>query len=376
MINAIVVLGLSALVGVGTVQADDPDPYLGRSFSGITCNGGTISSESINGIRHYHWSIDSSLLPNSPASLGVSMSIGYGSWDSEGVGFDSFSDSKNLVYVLTQVDDATQYTASVGYVWSGYSSSVLTESFIARFVANDIPCFRVSHSGTAFYVYSYWNGFGADKENNASTYNFRVYQSSWSVPSNVGFYYLAGDNVGYSYVRRVYTTSSTQNRFGLSDSYFLPVKAKYDRLAYPIIDGYNLGYNDGYAQGYRDAEYYASSEVYAEGYADGYNQGKNDGYANGQASANNALWSAGYAKGKSDGYQEGYSAGDTAGYYRGIAETGETGSMVAIFGSVANVPITIINSLTALTIFDIPIVGIIATILFLALILWVVRKFI
>lgn len=82
-----------------------------------------------------------------------------------------------------------------------------------------------------------------------------------------------------------------------------------------------------------------------------------------------------------EGYDAGLRVGDAAGYSRGYADGADAAnqSMMVVptlFGAIANVPIAIFGGMGDLAIWNVPIISIIFTFLFLALVLWLVRKFI
>lgn len=84
-----------------------------------------------------------------------------------------------------------------------------------------------------------------------------------------------------------------------------------------------------------------------------YNNGKDDGYEIGK--------SAGYAEGKQDGLEEADNA---------------QGILATLFGGIVSVPLDILNGMSPLVIWEVPIISIIFTFLVVALLLWIIRKFI
>lgn len=96
-----------------------------------------------------------------------------------------------------------------------------------------------------------------------------------------------------------------------------------------------------------------------------YNSGSSVGYGEG--------YGAGYGDGYSDGYDVGYIDGKNAGAGESI---NTLGLMSFLFGSIANVPIVILNGLTGFTVFDTTIIAIVLAFMILTIGLWIVRKFI
>lgn len=84
---------------------------------------------------------------------------------------------------------------------------------------------------------------------------------------------------------------------------------------------------------------------------------------------------------KGDSYDEGFRAGKQAGYAEGhqdgIDEAGGASGIVgSLFGGIVSVPLDILNGLSPLVIWNVPIVSIIATLLVVAVLLLIIRKFI
>lgn len=83
------------------------------------------------------------------------------------------------------------------------------------------------------------------------------------------------------------------------------------------------------------------------------------------------------------GYRKGWNIGHDVGYqegYRDGSSEGESGNSLLViptlFGALANVPISILNGMSGFAIWDVSIITIIFTFLFIAIILWVIRRFI
>lgn len=99
-------------------------------------------------------------------------------------------------------------------------------------------------------------------------------------------------------------------------------------------------------------------------------------------------WSATWDNGYADGYDEGIADGNASGYQRGYNQGYADGkkyaenssasfpSLVALFGAIADVPITILNGLAGFSVWDIPIISILITLLFVFMVIWIIKRFI
>lgn len=116
-------------------------------------------------------------------------------------------------------------------------------------------------------------------------------------------------------------------------------------IAHFYYDNLNLNYNNGF-----DSGYYS-----------GYERGIDEGF------------DQGYSSGKEFGYNNGYEVG----YNKGISSNETPSSFfLNIFSAVVGVPISILNNLNDIVFWNVSLLGIFITLLFFALILWLIRKFI
>lgn len=92
-----------------------------------------------------------------------------------------------------------------------------------------------------------------------------------------------------------------------------------------------------------------------------------------QSITSSAKWEQAYQQGWQIGYDYGYQKG---GMDASVANVGNIGVIPYLFGGIANVPINILNGLADFTVWNIPVLSVIFTFLFLALVLWVVKRFI
>lgn len=85
----------------------------------------------------------------------------------------------------------------------------------------------------------------------------------------------------------------------------------------------------------------------------------------------------GYYQGEHDGEATGYAKGYAEGYQVAADELSmSTLTISSLFGAVVGIPVSVLNGLTPLVIWNIPIISIIITFLFAGLLLWIVRRFI
>lgn len=84
-----------------------------------------------------------------------------------------------------------------------------------------------------------------------------------------------------------------------------------------------------------------------------------------------------YEQGKNEGKAEGFEEGKQAGISIGEQNaTNATNGFLAVFGSIATVPITILNGLTSFAIFDTPVAAILITLLLLVVMLVIIKRMI
>lgn len=98
------------------------------------------------------------------------------------------------------------------------------------------------------------------------------------------------------------------------------------------------------------------------GYVDGYDAGYAQGYQNG------------YQKGSKDSYDNGYNTGYADGFEAGEG-AGPSGVITSLFGGVLSVPFNVLNGLNTFMVWDTPIVVIIVSFLFMAIILMFIKRF-
>lgn len=183
------------------------------------------------------------------------------------------------------------------------------------------------------------------------------------------------DNIEYSAVAvdNVVTASDTQY---LTLSYTFDNVVSYHEYYVYFVVYWNAG---DHPQNYIDefytltCTYVNTNDNYAQGYSNGLTDGRQQGYDNG--------YQVGYQEGETtgniQGYQEGFSNGKSQGYNEGVASvTSTNATIMGLFGAIANVPITILNSVMGPTLLGIPLVTILLNFLSVLLILWLIKKLI
>lgn len=134
-----------------------------------------------------------------------------------------------------------------------------------------------------------------------------------------------------------------------------------------VVSLWLQGLGNGFLQG---MQYHKSTEVidYGGYYNEGYEAGKADGFKTGQIDGMNT--------GKEIGYKDGYKAGYDIGYSKGSDTLTPFTTITSLFGAVASVPTEILNGMADLSIWNTSILAVLFTLMFLALVLWIIRKFI
>lgn len=133
---------------------------------------------------------------------------------------------------------------------------------------------------------------------------------------------------------------------------------------------------------YLKEQYYSISNFLNNAYSIGLNNNENTNFYNNGYSAG---YDAGLEVGTNDGFEQGYSAGKDEGYTNGYnigynkgISSNETPSsfFLNVFSAVVGVPISILNQLSGVVFWNVSLLGILLTLLFFSLILWLIRKFI
>lgn len=162
-------------------------------------------------------------------------------------------------------------------------------------------------------------------------------------------------------------------RFTLSESYSSVDKTNGWFYLLPFVitksctedafSAFSVGLWNGFVSGLSYSNVYLQSN-YQDGFNAGQKQGKEEGY--------NSGYNAGKAVADKDVYKQGYDVG----YSDGSNTLTPVTTIWGLFGAIASVPTEIFKGMGDIAIWNTPILSILFSLLFLALVLWIVRKFI
>ena len=137
---------------------------------------------------------------------------------------------------------------------------------------------------------------------------------------------------------------------------------------------YQETYNNGYQLGYKTATNLKGDMNYNQIYDKGFQDGKNEGY---YSIDQDALIKQGYDEGYKTGLNLGKNQGYNEGYAQAIEDKASPQSIIyGLFSAILGVPIETLNGLSGLAIWNVSLIGIMITFMFLALLLWLIRKLI
>ncbi len=152
-----------------------------------------------------------------------------------------------------------------------------------------------------------------------------------------------------------------------------------DNLNYQ--DGFNAGYGNGYVDGKKDG-------VNGNAYNDGYNQGRTDSNKEFYEKVDSLEKENSSLKNDKDSLQQEYNDYKTSynadvvanakneGYNNGLnSVTNDTSSIISLFGAITTIPLNILNGLASFSIWNTPVIYLIITFLFLAVVFWCIKKF-
>lgn len=169
------------------------------------------------------------------------------------------------------------------------------------------------------------------------------------------------------------TASSISFRFNLSTPfssvdrergwyYVLPFLIK-DAISPDTLSAVGYGLYQGFLAGLsysKPHEQYQYQDGFNDGEASGLKKGYSQGYEAGKAVSDKVVYKNGYDKGYTDGSN---------------TLTPAT-TIWGLFGAIASVPTEILNGMGGIAIWNTPILAILFSLLFLAMVLWIIRKFI
>lgn len=144
--------------------------------------------------------------------------------------------------------------------------------------------------------------------------------------------------------------------------YVLPFLIK-DTILPDTLSAVGYGLYQGFLAGLsysKPHEQFQYQDGFKDGEASGLKKGYSQGYEAGKAVADQAIYKNGYDKGYSDG----------------SSTLTPASTIWGLFGAIASVPTEILNGMGSIAIWNTPILAILFSLLFLALVLWIVRKFI
>lgn len=144
--------------------------------------------------------------------------------------------------------------------------------------------------------------------------------------------------------------------------YVLPFVIK-DTISPDMLGGVGYGLYQGFLGGLsysKPQQQYQYQSGFNDGEASGLKKGYYQGYEAGKAVADEQFYRKGYDKGYNDGTN---------------TLTPAT-TIWGLFGAIASVPTEILNGMGGIAIWNTPILAILFSLLFLAMVLWIIRKFI
>lgn len=144
--------------------------------------------------------------------------------------------------------------------------------------------------------------------------------------------------------------------------YLLPFLVK-DSVSPDILSAVGYGLYQGFLAGYNFGE---PEKEYQ------YQAGFNDGEASGLKKG----YSQGYEVGKAVADQQVFKKGYDQGYSEGSNTLTPATTIWGLFGAIASVPTEILNGMGGIAIWNTPVLAILFSLLFLARVLWIIRKFI
>lgn len=211
---------------------------------------------------------------------------------------------------------------------------------------------------------SYLQAFGFDNGESSNTQfgQFPLYESATDgegKTQNLKFTLDFKGNVGYPHkflLVPFWVSMLSSSNNPMSFGFY---KSDLGMLYRGLFDGFMISWN-----GSVNAldKYY--STLISTGYNDGYTQGQNDGYQSGLTAGKEIASKASYQQGYNKGYNDGSST------------LAPSTTIWALFAAIAGVPTEVLNGMSKLTIWNVSLISTLFTLVFLALILWIIRKFI
>lgn len=146
-------------------------------------------------------------------------------------------------------------------------------------------------------------------------------------------------------------------------------------------DGFKAGYGNGYSDGKKDG-------VNGDAYNEGYNQGRTDSNKEFYEKVDSLTKENESLKSDKDNLQKDFNDYKTSynqevvanakneGYNQGVNSiTNDSSSIISLFGAITTIPLNILNGLAVFSIWNTPVIYMIITFLFLAVVFWAIKKF-
>lgn len=167
-----------------------------------------------------------------------------------------------------------------------------------------------------------------------------------------------------SYIAFRFTLSIPYSNIDKNNGWFylLPFVVE-DYVSSEVLSSVGYGLYQGFLSGLSYSKPNIENE-YQSGFDDGESSGIKKGY------------SQGYEAGKAVADQHVYQNGYNKGYSEGSSTLTPASTIWGLFGAIASVPTEILNGMGDIAIWNTPILAILFSLLFLALVLWIIRKFI
>lgn len=238
-----------------------------------------------------------------------------------------------------------------------YGCSILFGDIAPSFYACGFLLYSPLLDGVDNYVNQYRifvKGFGGGWKGATSLSNY-VFFLLDSAPTNI----LSTDSISCQF-----TLSSPYSTMDLTKGWyfilpFIVTKSVSSDVLSSVCYGLYQGFIGGlsYSRPQQEAQYRTGFD---DGEASGLKKGYANGYEAGKAVADKQVYKNGYDKGYSDG----------------SSTLTPATTIWSLFGAIASVPTEILNGMGGIAIWNTPILAVLFSLLFLAMVLWIIRKFI
>lgn len=338
-------------------------------------NGTDILSQDYNGgyVDYTIYDEYNNVISNSIISLSISNEynqyyVNFTLNDSEWLGYDGFY----LYNIVIGWDDLSLNYNTNYLLCVSFGSSIYNESTFYGINQNDERSLLIPFNSGDYY----------EDFNIPQNYSSLYYLDNYNIYSDLVFTLSMNfDNTSYPLgfsainqvvriplfkIKLIEISNNTEGIYSNSDN----LQANYN---YGYQNGLNEGRNIGYQEGVNssrinDYNGLTYQQIYDNGFNSGYSNGVSNGEENGKAIGRQETIDNTY-QGKT--YQQIY----TEGVLQGERNTQSFGTLLpTLFGSLVNIPISVLNGLAPLTFFDLSIIKVVITLLMLNVILWIIRK--